>query len=102
MNPVLIPLRPLLVYFPSFETRSSGKNQLPAFLWYNMDLVENDASNNSSTVSCIRCAGMCLPSRYLVKERGIHFTEPLSSNDRRDTRADTQTDAQYEYPIVVG
>jgi hypothetical protein len=34
--------------------------------------------------------GTCLPSRCLAMKIGIHFTESLPSNDRRDT--DIQTD----------
>jgi hypothetical protein len=34
----------------------------------------------------------CLPSRCLAMKGGIHFAEPLSSNDRRDTH--TQTDGR--------
>jgi hypothetical protein len=30
------------------KARSSDTNWLPTFLWYNMDRIENDASNNSS------------------------------------------------------
>jgi hypothetical protein len=36
--------------------------------------------------------GMCLLSRCLVVKVGIHFTEPLFSNDMKDTHTDTQTD----------
>jgi hypothetical protein len=50
-------------------TRSSGKNWLPTFLWYDMDGIENGASNNSSTVVCIRC-------------HGNRFTELIPSNNR--------------------
>jgi hypothetical protein len=41
----------------------------PTFLWYVTDRMENDASNNYSIVTCIRC-------------RGNVFTEPLPSNNR--------------------
>jgi hypothetical protein len=36
-------------------------------------------------------AGMFLPSRCLAMNGGIYFIEPLSSSDRRDTHAGTQT-----------
>jgi hypothetical protein len=48
---------------------------------YDMDSIENDASNNSSIVACIRCSGNV-------------FTEPLPSNEMRDTHTDTQTDGR--------
>jgi hypothetical protein len=34
-------------------------------------------------------AGTCLPSRCLAMKVDKHFTEPLPSNDRRDTHTDT-------------
>jgi hypothetical protein len=37
-------------------------------------------------------AGKCLPSRCLATKGGIHFIEPLPSNDKSDTHTDTQTD----------
>jgi hypothetical protein len=34
---------------------------------------------------------------------GIHFTEPLPSNDRRDTHTDTQTDDRFmKYDAEMG
>jgi hypothetical protein len=33
-------------------------------------------------------AGTCLPSRCLAPEKGIHLTEPLPCNARRDTHID--------------
>jgi hypothetical protein len=44
---------------------------------------KNDMSNNSSIV-----AGTCLPSRCLAPKGGIHLTELLTSNERRDTHTD--------------
>jgi hypothetical protein len=46
------------------------------FPWYNTSHIENDASNNSSIVACIRY-------------RGNVSTEPLPSNDRGDTQTRT-------------
>jgi hypothetical protein len=46
-----------------------------------MDCTEEDASNISSIVACIPC-------------RGNAFTEPLPSNDRRDTNTNSQTDGR--------
>jgi hypothetical protein len=46
-----------------------GKNYSPTSLWYDFDRIENDVSNISSAVACIRC-------------RGNVFTEPLLSNNR--------------------
>jgi hypothetical protein len=43
-----------------------------------MDLIENDAINNSSIVAYIR-------------RHGNVFTKPLPSNDRRDIHTGTQT-----------
>jgi hypothetical protein len=34
-------------------------------------------------------AGTCLPSRCLATKGGMHFTEPLPSNNRRDRHTDT-------------
>jgi hypothetical protein len=36
-------------------------------------------------------AGKCLSSRYLLPNGGIHLTEPLTSNDGRDTHEDIHT-----------
>jgi hypothetical protein len=38
------------------------------------------------------------------KVRGIHFTEPLPNNDRRDTHTDTQTDGEgfMKYAVEMG
>jgi hypothetical protein len=41
-------------------------------------------------------AGTCLPSRCLAIKRGIHFTEPLHINDRRDTHTDRLMGGIYE------
>lgn len=38
--------------------------------------------------------GTCLPSRCLAIKGGIHVTEPLPSNGRRDINTDTQTDGR--------
>jgi hypothetical protein len=37
-------------------------------------------------------AETCLRSRCLATKGGLYFTEPLPSNDRRDTHTDTQND----------
>jgi cytochrome c553 len=55
----------------------SGNTQ--TILRYDADRIENDASNNSSIVTCIRC-------------HGNMSTEKLPSNDKGDTHADTQAD----------
>jgi hypothetical protein len=39
-------------------------------------------------------AGTFLPRRCLSMKGGIHFTEPLPSNHRKDTHTDTQTDGR--------
>jgi hypothetical protein len=39
------------------QTRCSGKNCSPPFLWYDTDCIENDASNSSSIVVFNRCRG---------------------------------------------
>jgi hypothetical protein len=49
-------------------------------------------------------AGTSLPSRCLAKKGGMHFTEPLSSNDRRNTH-NRHTDCWEEfmkYAIEIG
>jgi hypothetical protein len=35
-------------YYKKKQTSTSGKNKSPAFLWYDTDSTENDASNNHS------------------------------------------------------
>jgi hypothetical protein len=52
------------------------------------------AYNSSSIVACIHCPRDVLRSSYLATKGRIHFTEPLPSNDRRDTNTDTQTDGR--------
>jgi hypothetical protein len=55
------------------KARSSGKNWSPTFLWYDTHHIENDASNNSSIVTCVLVvAGTCLLSRCLAKMGDIH------------------------------
>jgi hypothetical protein len=39
--------------------------------------------------------GTCLPSSFLAA-KGIHFTEPLPSNDRKDTNTDRLIGGIYE------
>jgi hypothetical protein len=39
-------------------------------------------------------AGRRLPNRYVAKKEILHFTEPLLSNNGRDTQADAQTGAK--------
>jgi hypothetical protein len=39
-------------------------------------------------------AETCLHNRCLATKGGIHFTEPLPCNDRRDTHTDTRTDGR--------
>jgi hypothetical protein len=59
-----------IAYFPCFAgTRSSRKNYSLNLLWYDTDLIENDASNNSSVFLRICC-------------RGNILTEPLPNNGR--------------------
>jgi hypothetical protein len=50
-------------------TRSSGKIHQPNFLSYDMNRIERDVSNNSSTFVYIRSCGNV-------------FTEPLPSDDK--------------------
>jgi hypothetical protein len=52
------------------------------------------ASNNSSTVTCIRCRGTRLPSRCLAMKGGTYATMPLPSNDKKDAHTDTHTDGR--------
>jgi hypothetical protein len=58
-----------------------------------MDHTENE-SKNYSTFSVFVAAGTFLPNSCLATEGEIHFTEPLRSNDTRDTHTDTQTDGR--------
>jgi hypothetical protein len=55
--------------------RGGTQTEPYTLLWYNLDRIENDVSNNSSTVVCILCSGNV-------------FTEPLPSNDMRATHTD--------------
>jgi hypothetical protein len=48
------------------------------FFWYDTGHIENDASKNSSIVTCVFVTAVTCLSR---NDRGI-FTEPLPSNDR--------------------
>jgi hypothetical protein len=57
--------------------------ELIAYIRYDTDFMEKDASSNFSIVSCIRC-------------RGNALTEPLSSNDR-GIHLHTQTDQWEEF-----
>jgi hypothetical protein len=41
-------------------------------------------------------AGTCLQSRCLAQKGGIHITEPLPSNDKRDTHTDRLMGGIYE------
>jgi hypothetical protein len=50
-----------------------GEELIAYFPWYETSNVENDASNNSSVVACVRY-------------RGNVSTEPLPSNDKGDTQ----------------
>jgi hypothetical protein len=65
------------------------------------DRIENDASNNFIVVFV--AVGRCLQSRCLAMKGGMLFTEPLASNDRRDTHADTQTDGRdlWSTPFIL-
>jgi hypothetical protein len=46
---IFIRILQFVIKIPNLNwTRSSKKNYSPAFLWYDMDRIENDASNNSS------------------------------------------------------
>jgi hypothetical protein len=57
-----------------------------------MNRTQNDASNNFSVAAYELVAAVTfLPSRCLATIGEI-FTEPLSSNERGNTRIDTQTD----------
>jgi hypothetical protein len=42
------------------------------FLSYDMDRVENDASNNASIVACVRCRGYLLTQSLSSNDKGIH------------------------------
>jgi hypothetical protein len=94
----------LSTYFPSIQYRPHRKQCLQQFfiavwtclpshclamigdtqtdpqtlLWYNMDCIENNASNNSSIVACIR-------------HHGNMSTKPLPNNSREHTHTGTQT-----------
>lgn len=48
-------------------TRSSGKNESPTFLGYDMDHIQNDASSNSSVAPCVFIGAVTfLPMRCLA------------------------------------
>jgi hypothetical protein len=50
------------------------------------------ASNNYLFLRVFVAAGTSLPNRCLAMKGGIPFTEPLYSNDWRDTHTDTRND----------
>jgi hypothetical protein len=48
-------------------------------------------------------AGTCLPSRGLAIKGGIHFTEPLPSNDKRITHTHTNCREGFKkYAVEMG
>jgi hypothetical protein len=63
-------------------TTIRGYTHRSTLSFHDTDRKENDGSNNSPIVACIRY------SKNM-------FTEPLPSNDRRDTHIYTQTDGRH-------
>jgi hypothetical protein len=59
----------------TIQTISSGKNQWPSFLWYDMDRIENDAINNSSIVASMVVAALNLLSCCLATIGGYTYTQ---------------------------
>jgi hypothetical protein len=45
-----------------------------------LDSIENDASNNSSTVACIRCRGKISAELLHSDDRGIHIDTQTDGN----------------------
>jgi hypothetical protein len=120
--------QPLFSLLSLFLNKSSGENQLPAFLWYETDRIKTTPTTiiccrgnvfsellpsngrgiyeytqthrfsfekirtaykitRSTILSLLRvfiAAGTCLPSCCVAPNGGIHLTEPLACNDRRD------------------
>jgi hypothetical protein len=60
------------------------------FPWYDMDRIENDASNNYIVACVFAAAGKFLPSRYLATIRGFLASRCLATVG--DTDRDPQTD----------
>jgi sulfite exporter TauE/SafE len=56
--------------------------------------MEKDASKIFALFRVFVAAGTCLQSHCLGMKGGLHFSEPLPSNDRWDTHTDTQTDGR--------
>jgi hypothetical protein len=67
------------------ETIIFWKNESPSFLWHDSDSIENDASNNSSTVGCVFVAAvMFAQSRCPATIGAIHTdTKTLGSDEVR-------------------
>jgi hypothetical protein len=61
--------------------KKSWEKLIACFSWYDWGHFENDASNNSSIVVCIRYRGNVSTVPLPGNGRGI-FTEPLPSNDK--------------------
>jgi hypothetical protein len=70
----------------SMVTRSSRKSWWPTFLWYDMDRIENDASNNSSVDASVFVAAVTfLPSRYLATIRDTYIDKQTAGEDLWNT-----------------
>jgi hypothetical protein len=95
----------LIAYFPLIRHGSHRKRRLQQFFvaagtslpsWYLITKGRcTDIHTRPTILLLLRvcvAAGTCLSSCCLAMKCGIHFTEPLPSNGRRDTHTDTRTD----------
>jgi hypothetical protein len=75
----------ILIYIPSLynldnvsgvkltKTRNSGKNELPTFIWYDMDRTANGVSKLFHCCLCIRCRGNISIELLPSNDRGLHI-----------------------------
>jgi hypothetical protein len=63
-------------------------------LWWNIDRIQKTRPTILLLLRVFVAVGTCLPSRCLALKGGLKLTEPLPSNDRRDTHIDTRTEGR--------
>jgi hypothetical protein len=98
----------LITYFPLIRHGPQRKRRLQQFFVVSRTSLPScylatigDTQTNRHTPSIILlllrvfiATGTCSLIRLLEMKQGIQFTEPLLTNDRRDTNTDTQTDGR--------
>jgi hypothetical protein len=81
----------------SFQTKRAPKKTPSTILcWTSLQSYLTKMMKYSDMRSTVRlllhvsvAAGTCLPSHCLAMKWGVHFSQPLPSNDNRDTNTDT-------------